>query len=85
MLDQVHAKCNFKVFFKFEKYVVFANKPEGLKQWVDKMDFSQTLSQDIAYQEFMNDLPQTANLYQYFNLANFYQVLATSTATFISS
>jgi hypothetical protein len=60
-----------------KKYVVFANNPDGLKQWVDKIDFNQSLSQDINYQEFTKDFPQTANLYQYFNLANAYQVLAT--------
>lgn len=60
-----------------KQYVVFANTSEGLKQWVDKIDFAQSLAQSINYQKFTNDLPQTANLYQYLNLANSYQVLAT--------
>lgn len=60
-----------------KKYVIFANNAEGLKQWVDKIDFNQSLAQDINYQEFTKDLSQTANLYQYLNLANAYQVLAT--------
>jgi hypothetical protein len=60
-----------------QKYVVFSNTAQGLKQWVDKIDFNQSLAQNINYQEFIKDLPQTANLYQYVNLANAYQVFTT--------
>lgn len=60
-----------------KKYIVFANTAQGLKQWVDKIDFNQSLAQDINYQEFTKDLPQTANIYQYINLANAYQVFTT--------
>lgn len=60
-----------------KKYVVFGNTTEALELWVDKLDFQQTLAQDVNYQQFREGLPEVANIYQYLNLANAYQIFAT--------
>ncbi len=60
-----------------EEYVVFANTASGLKRWLDKSDFNQSLAEDFDYQNFTKNFPQVANIYQYVDLSNAFQILAT--------
>lgn len=58
-----------------KKYIIFANDVAALKKVTEKIDFQQTLSQSINYQEFTQNMSQVSNLYIYMNLANTFQVL----------
>lgn len=75
-----------KLFSKIEKphysiiedYVVFTNDTTSLQYMIDQYLARETLDQDDAYNEFMDEFESTSNVFTYFRTENLYRYLSST-------
>ena len=58
-----------------KNYVVFANDATALASFMEQINFNQTLSQNIIYQQFKSKNTQVSSINQYVNLSNCFHLI----------